>query len=163
MNRAWISLGANLGDPLRNLEKALDLLHDGRAIFLEARSPFYRTKAVDFLEQPDFINLCARIRTVERAEALLERFFSIQEILGQGKKDVLFGPRLMDLDLLLYEDRVCESEKLILPHPRMHLRRFVLQPLCDINPEFVHPVLGLTLSQLLEKIPAGIQHVERIS
>lgn len=162
MNRAWISLGANLGDAKRNLEKALRLLQDDKEIFLEAHSSFYKTQALDFSDQPDFINLCARIRTVKTPEALLQRFFSIQEELGQGKKEIPFGPRFMDLDLLLYEDEIIDSGFLVLPHPRMHLRRFVLKPLCELNPERIHPVSGLTMLELLQNIPEETQKVERI-
>lgn len=162
MNHAWISLGANLGEPLPNLGKALERLDDGKDVFIEAKSSFYRTEAVDFPDQPDFINLCVRLKTIKTPEALLERLLAIQKMMGQGEKEIPFGPRIMDLDLLLYEDFILDTKDLILPHPGMHMRRFVLQPLCDLDPELMHPVFKLTMSQLLEKIPQDTQKVERI-
>ncbi|TWI74293.1 2-amino-4-hydroxy-6-hydroxymethyldihydropteridine diphosphokinase [Desulfobotulus alkaliphilus] len=162
MNAAWISLGANLGDPVTTLQQALESIRISDGIRLEAVSFFYKSAPVDYEDQPVFVNAAARVRTCFEPEKFLECLFHLQKQAGQGKKAFRYGPRLLDLDLLLYENRVCRGKSLEIPHPRMHLRRFVLKPLCDINPHMRHPLLHETMAELLGKLPENSQWVERI-
>ncbi|TYT74266.1 2-amino-4-hydroxy-6-hydroxymethyldihydropteridine diphosphokinase [Desulfobotulus mexicanus] len=162
MNAAWISLGANLGDPVISLRQALEKMRIFDGMQLDAVSDFYKSAPVDYEDQPVFVNAVARIRTCLEPEQLLENLFHLQKQGGQGEKAFRYGPRFLDLDLLLYENRVCRDENLELPHPRMHLRRFVLKPLCDINPDMRHPLLHETMADLLKKLPENSQWVERI-
>ncbi|MDY0162549.1 2-amino-4-hydroxy-6-hydroxymethyldihydropteridine diphosphokinase [Desulfobotulus sp.] len=162
MNRAWISLGANLGDPEASLIRALDGLSRCPGVVVDAVSSFYRTAPTDYADQPDFVNAAARILTSHDPETLFGHLLRLQKEAGQGPKTRRFGPRLLDLDLLLYENLVFTSLRLILPHPRMHLRRFVLIPLCDMNPELRHPLLHETMADLLTRLPENSQRVERI-
>lgn len=161
MNRAWISLGANLGDPEASLNRALDGLSRCPGVLVDAVSFFYRTAPTDYTDQPDFVNAAARILTSHDPEIFFGHLLRLQREAGQGPKACRFGPRLLDLDLLLYENTVSTSSHLILPHPRMHLRRFVLVPLCDMDPGMRHPLLHETMADLLARLPEDGQWVER--
>lgn len=102
--------------------------------------------------QGDFLNAVAGVVTSLDAVALLDVLQTIEDRFGRQRWE-RWGPRTLDLDLLLYDDAVIETERLVVPHPRMHERRFVLEPLCDIAPEAIHPVLRLTARELLERLP----------
>ncbi len=112
-------------------------------------SPFYQTEPVDYTAQDWFVNCAVRIFTDVDPINLLHLLKNIESDAGQGEKSFRFGPRILDLDIVLYGDRVMDSEELILPHPRMHKRHFVLRPICDINPHVIHPVLKKTVWELL--------------
>ncbi len=156
-------MGANLGDKIANCRDGLLRLEQRADTRLVAVSPIYRTEPVDYTDQDWFVNLAVEIRTELVPMALLRVLQNIQRQSGQGPKRVRFGPRLLDLDIIFYENAVIETGELVLPHPRMHRRRFVLQPLCDINPDFVHPVLGERLQDLLDKLPADTQQIEKMA
>ena len=156
-------MGANLGDKIANCRRGIDLLRQRSDTQLTAVSPIYRTAPVDFLDQDWFVNLAVKIGTLLDPFELLGVLTDIQRRVGQGPKRVRFGPRLLDLDLVFYEDAVIDTPGLVVPHPRMHHRRFVLQPLCDIDPELVHPVLGQPLQVLLDRLPADAQKIEMLS
>ncbi|MCW7753761.1 2-amino-4-hydroxy-6-hydroxymethyldihydropteridine diphosphokinase [Desulfobotulus sp. H1] len=162
MKRAWISMGANLGNPEKSLTRVLEKLHMVPDIILEAVSPFYRTAPVDYENQPFFVNAAVRVRTTLIPEDLLACLLRLQAEAGQKEKVFRYGPRMLDLDLLLYESSVHCSDTLILPHPRFHRRRFVLRPLCDIDPDMIHPLLHESMQELLQQLPANSQWVERI-
>jgi 2-amino-4-hydroxy-6-hydroxymethyldihydropteridine diphosphokinase len=102
--------------------------------------------------QEDYLNGVARLRTSLDAHELLDVLQAIERRFGRERAE-RWGPRTLDLDVLLYDDAVIETERLIVPHARMHERRFVLEPLCEIAPEVVHPVLGLMMRELLMKLP----------
>jgi len=155
-------VGANLGDKIANCRDGLLRLERRGDTRLVAVSPLYRTEPVDYTDQDWFVNLAVEIRTELPPMALLRVLQNIQRQAGQGPKRVRFGPRWLDLDIIFYENAVIETGELVLPHPRMHRRRFVLQPLCDIHPDFVHPVLGERLQVLLDKLPADTQKIEQL-
>lgn len=152
-----LGLGANLGDPLRQLAAAVRALSEH--IALSAVSAVYRTEPVGLREQPDFYNLVCLARTPLSPPALLGRLLEIEAALGRvrGLRD---GPRMIDLDLLAYGSRVLRTEELALPHPRMHQRAFVLVPLAEVAPGWRHPVLGRTAVELLAET-ASREQVER--
>jgi 2-amino-4-hydroxy-6-hydroxymethyldihydropteridine diphosphokinase len=148
---AYLSLGSNQGDRLEHLRLAAAMLQERKPGIL-ACSSIYRTTPVDLVDQPEFLNLALALRAAGPAERLLRFLQGIESRLGR-QRTVRFGPRTIDLDILFYGREVIKSESLSIPHPRLHLRRFVLQPLCEIAPELRHPVLHLTVREMLEKTP----------
>ena len=159
---AAIALGSNLdsgfGDREANLREAVGRI--GGLGEVRAVSSFYDTEPVGFLEQPRFLNGALLLETELEPAALMRGLLGVERAMGRirGGREregaVAKGPRVIDLDLLLYGDRVMETEELTLPHPEMQERRFVLEPLAEIAPEWVHPVLGVTVRELLERVTA---------
>lgn len=138
---AYIALGSNLADPRAQVERgfaALAALPDTR---LQARSRLYRTRPWGVLDQPDFVNAAARITTSLSPRGLLERLQAIEARAGRVR-GVRYGPRTLDLDLLLYGDAVIREPDLVVPHPRLHERAFVLAPLADLDPDLEVPGRG---------------------
>lgn len=146
-----IGLGSNLGDREATLGRGLDLL-TRRGFILERRSDLYLTEPVDGPPQDWFVNAVARGTTTLAPEAMLTACQQVEQELGRVRT-VRNGPRSLDLDLLLYGDLVRDDAVLTLPHPRLHERRFVLVPLCDVAPDEVHPRLGVTFRALLADCP----------
>ncbi len=157
---AYIAVGANLGDKIGNCRKGIELLNARADTRLVGISRTYRTAPVDFLDQGWFINLAVKIETRLDPFELLTVLQDIQRRVGQGPKAVRFGPRLLDLDIIFYDREIINTPQLVLPHPRMHQRRFVLQPLCDMDPGLVHPVLGEGMQVLLDKLNPREQEIE---
>lgn len=139
--RVFVGLGANLGDAHATLASALKALDDHPAITRVATSSLYRTAPVDAIG-PDYLNAVAELRTSLAPLALLEALQAIETEHGR-QRPYLNAPRSLDLDLLLYGQRELDHPQLRLPHPRLHQRAFVLEPLAEIAPELVHPRLGL--------------------
>jgi 2-amino-4-hydroxy-6-hydroxymethyldihydropteridine diphosphokinase len=145
--RVAIALGANQGEPPGAFARALAALsRDARVL---ARSRLYRTAPVG-PPQPDYINAAALLETELPPGALLERLLALERAEGRDRaREIPGGPRPLDLDLLLYGDLCIDSAPLVVPHPRMHQRRFVLAPLSEIAPGLVHPGSGETIAALL--------------
>jgi 2-amino-4-hydroxy-6-hydroxymethyldihydropteridine diphosphokinase len=143
----YLSLGSNLGDRAQNLRDALAALHKA-GIDVTRTSSMYETEPVDYLDQPWFVNMAAEAETELPPAAVLQALRGIETDMG-NKKTVAKGPRLIDMDILLYGDDVIDTPELQVPHPRMHLRRFVLQPLAEIAPRVRHPISGLSPSQMM--------------
>ncbi len=159
MPRAYLSIGANLGDATENCLRATDALNRHVACRVLKRSRLYRTEPVGKLDQPDFINLAVEIECAMEPIELLALCQAIELDLGR-KEGSRWGPRAIDLDLLLMDGREMDLPELTLPHPRMCERRFVLAPLAEIAPELRHPSAGKTIGELLHGLEAGGGRVE---
>ncbi|MDL2268705.1 2-amino-4-hydroxy-6-hydroxymethyldihydropteridine diphosphokinase [Desulfosarcina sp. OttesenSCG-928-A07] len=158
--RTFVSVGSNMGDKLDNCLGGIAALAKVSHTFLEAVSRFYRTSPVDYTDQDWFVNAVAEIRTSLSPDALLGHLQDIQTRMGRKNHGIRFGPRVLDLDILLMGDLTIRSLHLEIPHPRMHKRTFVLKPICDIDPSVVHPVLGCSMADLLkafENTPEGAE------
>ncbi|MCK5310705.1 MAG: 2-amino-4-hydroxy-6-hydroxymethyldihydropteridine diphosphokinase [Desulfobacteraceae bacterium] len=147
-----ISLGSNLGNKKENLLSAIELLKEHAQIKIIDISPFYRTEPVDYLDQDWFVNAVLKAETTLEPENLLCVLKETEIKLKQGKKSIRFGPRIIDLDIIYYGEMIVNTKELVIPHPRMHKRCFVLKPLCDIETEIVHPVCKLKPNELLDEL-----------
>jgi 2-amino-4-hydroxy-6-hydroxymethyldihydropteridine diphosphokinase len=155
METVYIALGANLpslaGGPHQTLDAAM--LHLAGLGTLTARSSYYSTDPVGYADQPKFLNAVIALETSIEPQALLERLLEIERSFGRDRSHgIANGPRTLDLDLLLYGDRILSADTLQLPHPRMAQRAFVLVPMAEIAPGLVHPQLHRTMKQLLEDL-----------
>ncbi len=159
--RAFIGAGANLGEPVRQLRQAQDALQKSPDIKFLAASSFYRTQPMGPVEQPPFINAVFSLEPEIGPRDLLSLLLDIEQKMGRVRKE-RWGPRVIDLDLLFYGDMVIGGGGLEVPHPRLHERRFVLAPMAEIAPGFVHPVLKKTVSELLAELPAVDFWVEKL-
>ena len=134
---AWIGLGSNLATPGAQLKEALLQLEDAAGIELRKISGFYRTAPWGKLDQGDFLNAVAKVETELQPGELLDVLLQIELRMGRDRSAGRWGPRCIDLDLLTYDDLVMKSPRLEIPHPRMHLRAFVLRPLLELDPDFI--------------------------
>lgn len=156
MTQVYIALGSNLGDRAGNLDAAIAALPP--SVTAIRGSPVYETAPQYVTDQPAFLNMVLCGETVLDPEALLRRLKDIENDLGRTPA-ARYGPRLIDLDIVFFGDRVVDTPDLAIPHPRLAERVFVLKPLSDIAPGAVHPVTGATVRQMLDKLPdnAGIR------
>jgi len=162
MNRehiVYISVGSNIGDKLDNCRSGIEALTRFGENLLEKVSGFYRTEPVDFKDQDWFVNAAVKITTRLDPLSLLKELQSIQLSAGRKKNSVRFGPRILDLDIIFFDDRIINTPDLIVPHPRMHKRRFVLQPICDIDPGIIHPMIKKNMQDLLDSLDNNGQGV----
>jgi len=155
---AYLSLGSNIGNRERHLRHAISRLETtGR---IASVSSFYETEPVEFVEQAWFLNCVVGVETTLTPAQLMASLLGIEQEMGRQRTREK-GPRTIDIDVLLFGDTILHSSGLTIPHPAMHQRRFVLEPLAEIAPDARHPVLHKTVSELLEALPAG-QTVGRI-
>lgn len=158
-NRVYLGLGSNLGDRRANLAGALDRLRLGGKLKISGVSRLYQTTPVGYADQPDFLNMALEAETELEPTELLDALKKIEADMGR-QKTVRNGPRPIDIDIIFYNGLVMETDKLQIPHPRMHTRGFVLAPLADLNPHLFHPELGVTVERLLEKLDLTTEGVE---
>lgn len=156
----FLSLGSNVGDREKNLRTAMRFLPEA-GVDVTKVSSFYETEPVDLLEQPWFLNCVVQSEVVVPAVELLRKLREIESRMG-SKKIVARGPRLIDLDILLYGSQIVDTAELQVPHPRMHLRRFVLAPLAEIAPGVKHPFWRGTAQDLLNNL-ADASVVKRLT
>jgi 2-amino-4-hydroxy-6-hydroxymethyldihydropteridine diphosphokinase len=154
-----IALGSNLGDSRAILESSLKILDQTPGISLELQSSFYRTEPVG-PPQPDYLNGCALLKVEMNPSELLETLLAIEAKFGRVRQE-RWGPRILDLDLLLFDNLILETPNLTLPHPCMRERAFVLVPLAEIAPNWIDPISGKAIAQLVQEVNcSGVTKIE---
>lgn len=160
MTLVYLALGSNIGDSAGHIEQAIGLLKEVLSDLRQA--PVYVSKAVGYTDQPDFLNTAVCGKTDLEPPVLLDRLKRIEQEVGRSA-GFRWGPREIDIDIILYGGRVLDSRQLVIPHPEFRKRDFVLEPLNDLDPSLVDPVSGQTIQQLLDKIdPANRSIIKRI-
>lgn len=155
MATIFLALGSNLGERSAHLAQAR--AHLARSLTLQAASPIYETEPWGVTDQPRFLNQVVQAETDLTPKALLALVKQIEADMGRDFSTVRYGPRVIDIDILGYDDLVWQSPRLTIPHARLHERAFVLAPLHDIAPDWVHPGLGLTVTAMLAQVSvAGV-------
>lgn len=156
MTLAYLGLGSNLGDREWHMRCGMRRLV-ARGVNVVALSAIYETAPLGYTNQPPFLNMVACVQTHLRPYALLDACLSVEQEEGRTRP-FLNAPRTLDVDILLYDEQVIASPRLTVPHPRLADRAFVLVPLCDLAPDIVHPVLGLSFRTLAQQVgEQGIQ------
>lgn len=149
MNNVFIGIGSNLGDKEGNIRKAVDFLKEKCNVIKV--SSLYKAEPIDYKDQDMFLNCVIHIKTDFSAKDLLVFLHSIENRLGR-ERNIVNGPRTIDLDILFYDALVLNDTNLIIPHPRLHERKFVLVPLVEITPDFMHPIFRKSVTELLSEL-----------
>jgi 2-amino-4-hydroxy-6-hydroxymethyldihydropteridine diphosphokinase len=149
MFNSYILLGSNLGDKIANLNRTVQLLTT-EGVFIKAQSPIYQTKAWGNVNQDDFYNVVLLVNTELKALKLIELLLGIEIKVGRVRGLEKWQPRIIDIDILYFENEIINNAQLVIPHPFIPQRKFTLIPLNDIAPEFKHPILNISNKQLLE-------------
>ena len=157
---SYIGIGSNIGDKLSNCLKAIELIRGIPGCRIIAQSDFYRTEPVGVEGQEWYLNGVISLSTSISARELLQSLLDIETGMGRKRKGK-WDPRIIDLDILLFGDDAINEEGLIIPHPRMHVRRFVMEPLVRLAPDLIHPVLGKSMAGLLAGLSGQGQAVLR--
>ncbi|MEN2994660.1 MAG: 2-amino-4-hydroxy-6-hydroxymethyldihydropteridine diphosphokinase [Thermodesulfovibrio sp.] len=150
MHKVYLLLGSNLGDREKNIEEAINELMLCGVIILK-KSSLYNTAPWGYIDQPEFLNQAVEGLTSLEPLALLREIKKIEKRMGRVET-LRYGPRVIDIDIIFYDNIIFESKDLVIPHPLMHKREFVLKPLCEIAPDFIHPKLNLPVKKLLENL-----------
>jgi 2-amino-4-hydroxy-6-hydroxymethyldihydropteridine diphosphokinase len=148
MGKVYLGLGTNLGDRELNLKKAIDKVEEliGSVVHI---SSIYETEPVGFKSKDKFLNMVAEVNTSLEPSLVMDMILKGEALLGRVRRGNKYTSRVIDLDILLFGDRIIKNDSLSVPHPKMHERRFVLVPLCEIAPDLVHPVLKKSIKTLL--------------
>ncbi|VAX18915.1 2-amino-4-hydroxy-6-hydroxymethyldihydropteridinepyrophosphokinase [hydrothermal vent metagenome] len=167
MPLVYLSIGSNEGEPRRNVEVAIELIGSRGGMVIAGQGGVYETEPQGKRDQAWFVNTAAKLETNEPPEALLRLIKSVEEQMGRVTTPARgstpkWGPRVIDIDIVFYNSDIVNTEKLSIPHPRAHERRFVLRPIADIDPGFIHPVIGKSVFAILADIPAEGQEMRRI-
>jgi 2-amino-4-hydroxy-6-hydroxymethyldihydropteridine diphosphokinase len=149
MNIVFLGIGTNLGNRERNLEKAVAMIENLPGRILQSSSS-YETEPWGFQSEEKFLNMVVKIETILTPFTLLEKIHILESSLGRVRGTERYISRLIDIDILLYDDLIIDDEHLKIPHPLLHERKFVLIPLCEIEPGIIHPVLRKTIGELLQ-------------
>jgi len=150
LHTVYLCLGTNLGDKAANLTRAIEHISECCGVVCR-RSGIYLSSAWGYKSENEFYNQCLKIETNFEADELIDRLFSIEEDMGRVRESSDYKDRLMDIDILFFDDLVMETYKLIVPHPRIGDRRFVLVPMKELAPDHIHPLIEKTISELLEE------------
>lgn len=150
----YIGIGSNIGDRLTNCRQAIQAIGAEKGNKIVACSSFYFTEPVGIKDQNWFVNAVIAVETTFSPYQLIDFLMNVEKNMGRERKE-RWGPRIIDLDILFYENLICQENHLQIPHPEIAKRRFVLLPLKDIAPHLVHPILGKTVSELLDELPPG--------
>ena len=150
--KVYLSLGSNVGDREAHLRDAQARL--GAVGRVSAVSSFYETEPVEFTEQPWFLNCAVALETAQMPQPLMTSILNLEEAMGRRRVQKK-GPRTIDIDILLFGDTILNSPEITVPHPAMHERRFVLEPLAEIAPNVRHPILNKTILELRDALPPG--------
>ncbi len=148
---AYLSLGSNLGDREETILHAIRQLCEIPDVALVGQSSIVETEPWGYTKQPQFLNCAVSIETTLLPGELLKACQQIENIIGR-KREIHWGPRAIDIDIVFYGDRIIQEEALIIPHPHAHERRFVLDPIAEIAPDFVHPLLKLTIAEMIRRL-----------
>jgi 2-amino-4-hydroxy-6-hydroxymethyldihydropteridine diphosphokinase len=148
MKMVFLGLGTNMGNRAENLSKAVECIEFEIGRVLKTSS-VYETEPWGFHSEEQFLNMVVKVETKLGPAELLTKILSIEAFLGRKRKEKQYVSRIIDIDILLYEDQIIDDGNLKIPHPLMHERRFVLEPLCEIEPDLVHPVLRKSIRDLL--------------
>jgi len=149
----YISSGSNLGDKKANILKAIDKIKSSNIEVL-CLSSFYKTKPYGYQDQDDFYNIVMKIKTNHSPQNLLKLCLEIEKDMGRTRT-IKWGPRTIDLDLLFFDKKIINTKELVIPHPDLHNRDFVLKPLLEISPQLVHPVFKKTIQDFLKNLPSS--------
>lgn len=150
MNRVYIAFGSNIGDRYDIVNKAFKLIEENKMKIIKI-SNIYETEPYGYKDQPPFINGVILVETYLSCRQVLEKLLSIEKALGR-ERIVRWGPRTIDLDIIFYNDEIYNEDDLVVPHIDMKNREFVLKPLCDISPEFVHPIFKKSVLELYNEL-----------
>jgi 2-amino-4-hydroxy-6-hydroxymethyldihydropteridine diphosphokinase len=161
MSRAFIGIGSNQDDRLALISHAIRALGRVQGVHVARMATIIETEPVGGPPQPPFLNTVVELETTCSPQELLAALKAIERQLGRTPSSVRWAPRPIDLDLLLYDDQVVREPNLTIPHPHLHERGFVLEPLAQIAPNLVHPVLGETIAALRERSPVKLAGSER--
>ena len=148
-----------MGDRLQNCRQGITALNRSGESRIIAQSRIYMTEPVDYEDQDWFINMVVKLETANDPFELLDIINRVQRAAGRKRDVIRYGPRVLDLDIIFFGNLVLDSDRLVVPHPRMHQRRFVLKPICDIDPTMVHPVLKKDMQSLLADLGKDEQKV----
>lgn len=161
MNVAFLSLGSNIGDREQNLRDAVSLINKTDEIEVVNISSIYETDPVGYTNQAQFLNIVVKVNCALEAEQLLSRCMEIEQYLGRVR-EFRWGPRCIDLDILMYNEDNIVSENLVIPHPRMHERGFVLVPLVEVDESLLHPESKVSLQDYMDKTREGVHLWKKI-
>jgi len=149
MSIVFLGLGSNIGNRQKNLRSTILVLEQETGKIL-CSSSVYTTAPWGFESERQFLNLVLKLETHLTPSELLTKLLSIEQQLGRVRNNERYSDRIIDIDILLYDDLIINEEKITIPHPLMHERKFVLEPLCEIAPDFLHPVLKITVEAMLK-------------
>ena len=147
MNKAYLLIGGNMGDRLANLQNAQTAIQE-QIGSIQLSSSIYETAAWGLEDQPSFLNQALIVETTFSAHIVLKKLLDIEQSMGRIRQEPL-GPRTIDLDIIFFNDQILDTENLIIPHPHMQKRNFVLTPLNEIAPDYIHPIFKMSINQLL--------------